>query len=298
MTTKFLTIKPNFKKKDKIVRDIKTPSGKIYKAGSTVSSPKEINEALKMYLKVTGDVSVERNFKVTETQVHKNSNNFAPFIFHDNGKGDYSFTVTVINRNNNVTDYLDYCYVNRVPMNVVIDTYTVPNMLYRIVEASDRTVIRRGYTEWKLKFTAYTEITVTEKAKTQAQSNTNTLTQQVKKCTLKKWTKKDKNKKDINDCNKVVTKILYKKGFLKKKYVGKDWGVSYKAKETKKVKNKLTGKTVNAKGLVATKKVYPCKVALKKFQKKWNKKKLKPHLKENGKKDKNTLKALQRFKEL
>lgn len=307
----FLTVKPNFTKNDKIVRDIKTPSGKIYKAGTKVTSPKEINEALKMKLKVTGDVSVERNYKVTETQVYKNANNFSPFVFHNTGKGDYSFKVTVANKNNNINDYLDYCYVNAIPMNVVVDTHTIPNMLYRIVEASDRTVIRRNYTEWKLKFTSYTDIKVTEKSKTTAQANTNTLANQIKKCTLKKWTKKTyvinsktgkKVKQDVNDCNKIVLKILYKKGFLKKKYIGTNWDQWYKRKITKKKKSNLKDTNGNAAVLVVktnkTETVWPCKVALKKFQKAWNKKKLKPHLKENGKKDKNTLKALKRYKEL
>ncbi len=70
----------------------------------------------------------------------------------------------------------------------------------------------------------------------------------------------------------------------------------------KKTKSNLKDTSGNAATLVVktnkTEIVYPCKVALKKFQKKWNKKKLKPQLKENGKKDKNTLAALKRYKEL
>ena len=310
----FLTVRPEFKKGDVIAKDIKGLN-KTFKSGTKITNPKEINEALTCTLAVIGDVSVEKRFKVTETQVHKNTNNFAPFIFHDSGSGDYSFTVNVAMKNKTIHNWIDYFYVRSIPLNITVDTAYLLNGLYKIVEASNRKIIRRGYSEWEIKFTAYFDVTTTKKY-VNNQKKVDKLTSQVSNCTLKKWKTKTKIttlsskdgktkvkvKRDYNDCNKIITKILYKKGFLKKKYVGKNWDVFYlKTVKKSETKSKLRDTEGNYATLVEKNKivtVYPCKKALKKFQKKWNKKKLKPYLKENGKKDKKTLKALKRYKEL
>ena len=105
----------------------------------------------------------------------------------------------------------------------------------------------------------------------------------------------------MNDCNKIVTQILHKKGFLKKKFIGTNWEQWYQVKgdvTLKTFNGKKTTAQWNTKNAPTYKTIWPCKVALKKFQKAWNKKKLKPSLKANGQKDANTLKALKRYKEL
>lgn len=286
----FLTVRPNFKNGDILPQSFKTHKryGSIdFKKDSKVTDAALVNTSLSFGLKVTGDVSIDREFNVKSTQLHKNGSE-APYIFYDTGDGRYSFSCTVIMTNSWDYDNLDYLYRNRVPVNIVIDAYAIPNGMYMIAEASKRKVIRRGVWEIELKFIRYLEINVTKTWN--KQKKVDNLTKKVAKCTLKKWTKKDKNKKDINDCNALITKILYKKGFLKKKYIGKNWDVSYVTKKSKK-SSKSSKKATS-------RRVYPCRSALKKFQKRWNKKKLKPRLKENGKKDKNTLKALKRYKEL
>lgn len=313
---KFLTVRPHFKKGDVIGKTITLPKsqgGNVYKAGTVLKEANTINKGMTMNLNVIGDVTVERNFTVTETQVHKDSNNFAPIIFHNSGMGDSSFTVLVAMKNTDVTYWIDYLFTHSIPVNVVANTSAILNDLYMIVDAKKRTVVRPTYAEWQIKFTKYNEVKITHK--TAKQKKIDNLTKQMNKCTLKKWTKKDKingqikvagrvykskKKVDYNDCNQTVAKILNKKGFLKKKYISKYWDVYYTT--TKKVKTKSKLKDTNGKHAILvekkTVKVKPCKVALKKFQKKWNKKKLKPKLKENGKKDKQTLNALKRYTEL
>ena len=311
----FLTIRPEFKNGDKFRETLQLPkNGKnvSFNKDSKVTDAGFINDSLTLKLKVTGDVTVDREFKVVSTQLHK-YNNFAPFIFHDNGDGYYSFTVTIIMKND--WDYykLDYLYRNRIPLNIVVDAYSIPNGFYMMSDATSRKVIRSKVWELDLKFTRYFDISISKKfAK---QKHVDELTKKISKCTYAKWTKKTyvihsktkkKVKQDVNDCNKIVLQILNKKGFLNKKFIGTNWEQWYKRKkvEVTKTKSKLKDTSGNAATLVEKKKtnetetVYPCKVALKKFQKAWNKKKLKPQLKENGKKDKNTLAALKRYKEL
>ena len=292
----FLTIRPNFKNGDKLPQSFKTRKryGSIdFKRFSKVTNAGLVNDSLSISFKVTGDVEIEREFNIKATQLHKKDFE-APYVFTDSGDGFYSFSCTVIMTN--TWDYynLDYLYRNRVPVNVVIDAYAIPNDMYMIVEASKRTVVRRGVWKVELKLTRYSSTNAVHITnKTVKQKKVDKLTNNTLKCTLKKWTAKDKNKKDVNNCNQLITMILYKKGLLKKKYVGKNWDVSY----TKKITSYNTkGKRTVSQTIV--KKYYPCRLALKSFQKKWNKKKLKPHLKETGKKDTDTLKALKRYKEI
>ena len=307
----FLTVRPNFKNGDILPQSFKTKKeyGSIdFKKDSKVTDAALVNTSLSFGLKVTGDVSIDREFNVKTAQLHKKGD-YSPYIFYDLGDGRYSFTCTVVMTDS--WDYynLDYLYRNRVPVNIVMDAYAIPNGMYMIAEASKRKVIRRNVWEIELKFIRYLEINVTKKWDNQ--KKVDDLTQKISKCTYAKWTKKTwvihsktkkKVKQDVNDCNKVVTQILNKKGFLNKKFIGTNWEQWYKRKVVKKTKSNLKDTNGNAATLVVktnkTEIVYPCKVALKKFQKKWNKKKLKPQLKENGKKDKNTLAALKRYKEL
>ncbi len=215
----FLTVRPDFKNGDILPQSFKTKKeyGSIdFKKDSKITDAGLVNTSLSFGLKVTGDVSIDREFDVKSTQLHKNGSE-APYIFYDTGDGRYSFSCTVV-----MTDSWDYCnldylYRNRVPVNIVIDAYAIPNGMYMIAEASKRKVIRRKVWEIELKFIRYLEINVTKKW--DKQKKVDNLTKKISKCTYAKWTKKTwvihsktkkKVKQDVNDCNKVVTQILNK----------------------------------------------------------------------------------------
>ena len=295
----FLTIRPDFKSGDLVPQTFKTDKehgNKTFTVNSKITDVETINNALTLNLQIEEGIDVTRELTVSKSKLYKKGSS-SPFIFNDDGDGGYSFDVTTLITQNGDYNTLDYLYRNKIPVNITINTYAIPNGMYQISNAKKRQIIRPNVSEMDLTFSKYVKVQLSHKSSFKVDA----LTKKVAKCTLKKWTKKNKKKQDINDCNKVICQILNKKGLLKKKYVGTNWNVYYKV--AKKTKVKVPKGSV---GIVSAtfvdgskkKKVYPCKVALKNFKKKWNKKKLKPHLKENSKKDNNTLKALKRYKEL
>ena len=179
---------------------------------------------------------------------------------------------SVYYENTPIIDKLHEWIISMTPLYVVTDAIDIPNGRYIIKNNSTRKQSYNDYTVWNLEFAEFKGLNITKyannnkyvnkakknyaKAKKKARkANANaTLKNKLKKCKvsdLKYGAKKSK-------CVKYMQKVLYKKGFLKKKEITTNFD--------KKTKS-----------------------ALKQFQKKYKKK---YKLTANGKVDKATLKAL------
>lgn len=170
-----------------------------------------------------------------------------------------------------VLDALDYWSRNAEPVMVVTDAIDVPDDLYVIINNDSRKQTYNRNTVWTLTFMRYKDWSMgsfkkTNKNVTTALKKYKTVKKKIK--TINGYKKKLKKcdythlkyskKKKVLGCVKVMQQILYKEGYLKKKYVN-GW---------------FTHKTEEA---------------LKKFQKKF---KIQFGLTVNGKVDKKTFKAL------
>ena len=200
--------------------------------------------------------------------------------FLNNGYGGISFKIDVIiNKNDkfgnsSVTDKLHEWITTMTPLYVVTEAIDIKNGRYIISKNSNRKQSYKDNTVWTLEFIEFKGTNITkfknnnkyvnkakkkyEKAKKKAKNknakSNNTNKKKLKKCKLAnlKYGLKKSN------CVKYMQKVLYKKGYLKKKQVDGWFGPV-------------------------------TKTALKKFQKKYKKK---YKLKVNGKVDKATLKEL------
>ena len=221
-------------------------------------------------------VNVSPDIKITVTDLNDGNKNFL-----NNGYGGISFKIDVIiNKDNKIDDSLVLDKLHEwiktmTPLYVVTEAIDVKNGRYIISKNSDRKQTYRENTVWSLEFIEFKGINITKfknnnayvnkakknyaKAKKKAQASKKAkenaaIKNKLKKCkvsNLKYGAKK-------SNCVKYMQKVLYNKGFLKKKYIDGHFG--------KNTKN-----------------------AVKQFQKKYKKK---YKLKETGKVDKATLKAL------
>ena len=180
--------------------------------------------------------------------------------------------ISVYYENIPVIDKLHEWIISMTPLTVVTDAIDIPNDRYIIKKNPTRKQSYRDYTVWTLEFAQYNELNITKyvndtsytkkakenyaKAKKKAKkakSNT-TLKNKLKKCKVADLKYGAKKSK----CVKYMQKVLYKKGFLTKKQITTNYDKTTKS-------------------------------AVKKFQKKYKKT---YKLKETGKVDKATLKAL------
>lgn len=209
--------------------------------------------------------------------------------YHDNGKSGYVYfnsgnagtcfkvkvmfrrsdTWTNKNDTHSVFHYLVEFYTNNIHVSVVTETGGIINDIYTISSFGEYEIIRKDYYEVELEFTKYVRITHKLLYKcTVLQSKL----KQCKKPSGKVYTVNQikKNKAKASTCIGLVNQVLYSKGYLSKKH--------YKAYTNYWTKHS--------------------KKALIKFQKKWNKKGLKPKVNEKGKLSKKCWTALKRYTEL
>lgn len=242
----------------------------------TVISADEISKgSTPISLKVvqSNGVDVTPDLNITVNNLNSGNKHFL-----NNGYGGISFKIDVIiNKNDkfgnsSVTDKLHQWITTMTPLYVVTEAIDVKNGRYIISKNSNRKQTFKENTVWTLEFIEFKGINITKfknnnkyvnkakknykkaKAKAKKASENATNKKKLKKCktsNLKYGAKK-------SNCVKYMQKVLYNKGFLKKKQIDGHFG----------------SKTKNA---------------LKKFQKKYKKK---YKLNANGKVDKATLKAL------
>ena len=271
----FLSIRPYVRKGNVLQKNLVTVDG-TYKKGSKVTDKmiKSTKQTV-IRLKVIDTPTVTRNLTKTRVQTF-NTNGKASFVYYNSGDAGTTFRVKCLigrkdklKKNRTVCIYLNNVYSLNFLVSVVIDTEVVPNGVYMISDFTEYEPIRKDYYEIEIEFTKHstTSAKLTNKC--------TVLQQQLKSCkrpSSKVYTVKQiKNKKAKGStCIQYVNKVLYRKGYLSKKTY-KDYG-QYFTKNSRK--------------------------ALVKFQKKWNKRGLKPKLTENGKINPNTWKAIKRYPEV
>ena len=316
----FMSIRTEIKKGD-YVRALKPDLEVPWYEGTVGNNlqAKEINDYLTLDLDIVGDISITRNFDVTATKLKEHGENQAPYVFNDNGRGGYSFTVTVAIVDEKMAKKLDYIYVNRCTVNLSCESPLIPSVMYRITNLTKRTASSRYYSEWELE--------CTEELPASRKTNINPpikdyLTLQLMRYSYKDWiskkkmnvkwhtkkkgkTKTVKRKVDYNQVNSIMTQIFIKLGLYTAKIKGQKKVEPFQMFDEwrwEKKKVKVGTKKFGDKKLDIIEKkdrlVYPKQDALLKFKKRWNKKGLKPKLTENRKKDKKTFEALKRWTEV
>jgi hypothetical protein len=155
-------------------------------------------------------------------------------------------------------------------VSIDIDTEVVPNDIYYISNFSEYEVIRKDYYECELELDTFRDV---RSKLTNICTILQTKLKQCKRPSDKVYTAKQIKKKKVKESNCIglVNKMLYKKGY-------------YKSKKRYKEYHAFWTKT--------------SRKALINFQKKWNKKGLKPKLNKKGKIDNKTWKAILRYTEL
>ena len=187
-------------------------------------------------------VDVTKDFKVNVTDLNTDEENRRFKQFTNNGDGGVTFRVDVmIGRDDeysylvspsigrfgmNPADWLEYWFVNMLPVYVVSDALDVPNGVYLITKNQSRKQSLDNYTVWTLEFSSFSPLVLHEwtasqsviKATTPASSssttnNSSSKAKQLKDCTASNIVYSTSEKK--TDCNKLMQEKLYKLGFLR-----------------------------------------------------------------------------------
>ena len=306
----FLKISPYLKVGNTLSEDIVTTGG-TYKAGTKVTETMvKKAKGTVITLKVIDNPSVTREFNRNKTKTF-NTNGKSAFVYYNSGDANTSFKVKVLvskkdilSDNKTVFYYLDYYYSHCFDVSVVADTEVIPNGVYTISDFTQYDVIRKDYYECEIEFSKYQKVKgkLTNKC-TILQSYLKTCKKPSDKVYTYKQIKAKKSKAKPTTCIGYVNKVLYQLGYwqgtkaLFKHYVptSKAGKKKYKAKSKSEKANALNKRAYNDLKNYWT--PYS-KSALKKFQKKWNKKKLKPTIKENGRLTNGTWEAIKRYPEL
>ena len=271
----FLSLRPYVKVGNTFNSSLRTVDGTLKKGTVITSSLENSLKNTIIRLKVTETPTVTREFHKNRVQTYNNDGK-STFVYYNGGDAGTSFRVKcLISKQDKLKDgktvfyYLNHLYTSHFLVSVVMNTEIVPNGVYVISDFTEYEPIREDYYNIEIEFSKYTTISskLTNKC-TVLQS----YLKQCKRPSSKVYSVKQiKNKKAKGStCIKYVNQMLYKKGYLSKK-------------------------TYNAYGSYWTK--YSRK-ALVKFQKKWNKKGLKPRINEKGSISKNCWKAIKRYPEV
>lgn len=276
-----------------------------------------INNSTPIELKVMDSPEITRELNKKKVKLY-NTNGASSFKYYYDGDAGYSFKVKcLVSRNDKLMDgktvyyYLNKLYTNNINVSIVIDTEVVPNDVYAISDFTNITLVRNDYYEIEIEFTKHTQVSqkLTNKC-TILQSRLKSCSYPSKKVTNKAYTTKKidkasakkKKKMQVGKCLQYVNEILYTKGFYGKgaenTIVTEITKKKNKKGKIKKVKSKVTH---TRKWWYNKYKIYwstLSKRALKRFQKKWNKQGLKPHVNEKGILSKNTWEALKKYTEL
>lgn len=330
----FLTITPYTKIGNTINADILTSEG-IKKEGTKVTQ--SIYDAFQntiITLNVIDTPKVTRNLTKNKIKTFNTGiGNEAGYVYYNSGDAGFSFKVKcliskkdILKDNNTVFHYLNYYFTNNIQVSVVMDTELVPNGIYDITDFSEYSPIRKDYYEIEIEFTNYVDIsakltnkcTVLQSYLKQCKRPTSKVytTKQIDaakkgkpiKVKVKTKDKKGKTvtktktiKPEASMCIGYVNEVLYTLGFYGPSKPKSISGRSViKFSEIEKYEKQLQN-WKNGKKYYKNYKSYWTKTSvkgLKKFQKRWNKKGLKPKLNVKGTLDKNTWKAILRYPEV
>lgn len=253
---------------------------------------KKALEDITFYVKVT-DLDVELNVDVKSYQLYgTGSNEKAGFSHQHSGNAGYTLKCSCISvpwKDGKKSDlaWVTAHFLNKRPVNVIINSDAVPNGVYDISKFDGFKLIRPNVYEFDMELKTYTNISkkLTNKVSV-LQSNLKRCkmpkhkvltTSQIKKgeYTVKKGKKKTKVKIKPNSCVGYLNQVLKNKGCY----------TTSKGKYTtyKKYNKYFTKYTVTG---------------LKNYGKKWNKKGLKPKVNEKGKLSKAMWNAIKRYQEL
>lgn len=247
------------------------------------SSNKNANDYLTLRIGVGNGVDVIPDMDINLTDLNKSGVNKQKHFFN-NGYGGITFKVMAYIRyaaknkqiiksktdmwgNRPVKDVLHEWFINMTPLSVVTDAIDVPDGRYIITKNSSRKQTHHGVTSWELEFTSYTPLTLFR----WKNDNSNVLTA-LKKNKAKPSSSKNKNEK-LAKCNykvlkyskkkKVVECVKYLQKVLKKKkcytgaidgWYGKDTTKAVKKFQKKYNKKNITTKTTNTMNGIIVKK--------------------------------------------
>ena len=212
-----------------------------------------IGHGLPLKVLTSTGVGVERDFEINVTDLNSDSADVKFKHFHTNGDGGLTFKVDVaVNPSEmwgyteedsvfiyngveyptftNVDKWLDWFYVNMVPLYVVSDAVDVPNGVYLITKNKSRQQSYRGFSIWGLELSTFNPITL-YKWKTAVKleeaidevlnpkpaatttnttaNSTSSLNQRVKNCVGKTTYSTTRNN---TECNKVLQEKLNQLG--------------------------------------------------------------------------------------
>ena len=305
----FLKITPYLKVGETLTSDMITSNGTLSKGKNVTADMVSKANGTVITLKVISNPSITRNYTREKVQTY-NTNGKSAFMYFSTGDAGYTFTVKcliskkdVLSDNRTVFYYLQYYYTNCFNVSVVADTEVIPNGVYTISDFTEYEAIRPDYYEIEIEFTKY------QKVSGKLTNKCTVLQSYLKSCKKPKHKvytlKQVKNKKaKSSECIGYVNKVLYNLGY---------WGPTKPKKPTKKGKSKkaynkaLEDYKAASKEYKNRKKTYNTyykyftkytQKGLKRFQKKWNKKGLKPKLNEKGTLSNNTWAALKRYPEV
>lgn len=210
-------------------------------------------------LNVKKDIDVNPNMNITVTKLNKKGNDAFNHFFSNGCSGITAKLQLLIKKtdmwaNKKVLDVIDGWYENMTPLAIVTDALNIPDGQYIITKNDSRNQIYKGSTVWDIEITTYTPL-VLPKFKN---DNKNVL-KALKKNKAKKKTSNKKKDNALAKCNYKTLKYSKKKKVVK----------CVKTLQTiLKKKKYYSGKLDGWFGKETTK-------AVRKFQKKYNKKNVK-----------------------
>ena len=233
------------------------------------------------------NITTERNFKITEQEMYSNNGKHHRTNFYDNGDDGLSFACTIVFTKNdvNVMKRLDNWYTEKHPFRIVFGK----SLNLKLPLVSKKWIVTKlshkqgddTVTLWSVTFRTYNPPKKIKAVENELLNRTSKGYKWQTKCKKQYWKlnykKQAKRKWPKSDCVKLLNSILIELGYT--------W---------------LHGKKIKGRSTTA---------ALRLFKKEWNDYKLKPKIKKqkkwkkgskayNDKIDKNTYKALCKYKKL
>ena len=262
------------------------------------------------------NITTERNFKITEQEMYSNNGKHHRTNFYDNGDDGLSFACTIVFTKNDVNAMkrLDNWYTSKHPFRIVFGK----SLNLKLPLVSKKWIVTKlshkqgddTVTLWSVTFRTYNPPKKIKAVENELLNRTSKGYKWQTKCKKQYWKlnyKKQSQKKwPKSDCVKLLNSILIELGYMKKQKKKVKTGKTDKnGKEKKKTvryipNTWLHGKKIKGRSTTA---------ALRLFKSEWNDYKLKPKIKKqkkwkkgskayNDKIDKNTYKALCKYKKL
>ena len=191
-------------------------------------------------LRVEKDVEVIPDMDISVTKLNKVGNSRFNHFF-SNGYGGITFKVTVLLKasdvwnNESIINVLRQWYENMTPLSIVTDALDILDGEYIISKNPSRKQHYKTSTEWELEFTTYSPLTLFK-----FKNDNSRVLNALSKCNYKTLVYSKKNK--VVKCVKTLQKILKKKKYYSGKVDG--WFGKETTKAVKKFQKKYNKKNV------------------------------------------------------